>query len=64
MLSPLVTQASRGKTSLQKKSAWAFDFYQAGQFYPVDYHYWWHPNQTETGKSQLTMMHAVAYAEG
>lgn len=54
---------SRGKTRLEKKAAWAFDFYQAGAFFPVDYHYWWTPYQTDCGPTQLTMMHAVAYAE-
>lgn len=53
----------RGKTMLEKKSSWPFDFYQIGQFYPVDYHYWWHPHSTDCGNTYLTMMHAVAYSE-
>lgn len=54
---------SRGQTRLEKKSAWPFDFYQAGAFFPVDYQYRWTPYTTSTGETQLTMMHAIAYAE-
>lgn len=63
-LADLYCQAHRGHTSLEKKAAWPFDYYQASQFYPVEYHYYWRPNKTSTGNSQLTMMHALAVVEG
>ncbi|KAH0471799.1 MAG: uncharacterized protein KVP18_002723 [Porospora cf. gigantea A] len=53
----------RGQTIVEKKASWPFDFYQASDYYPVDYHYWWSPYHTVVGKTQLVMMHATCSVE-
>ncbi|KAH0471560.1 MAG: hypothetical protein KVP17_000978 [Porospora cf. gigantea B] len=53
----------RGQTIVEKKASWPFDFYQASDYYPVDYHYWWSPYRTVVGKTQLVMMHATCSVE-
>jgi hypothetical protein len=63
-LSKTFTNAiNRGHTLLEKKSVWPFDYYQAGDFFPVDYHYWYRPYSTGFGATRLSVMHAVAYAD-
>eukprot|EP01068_Selenidium_serpulae_P007947 Selendium_serpulae@DN4847_c1_g1_i1.p1 len=59
----LSTAVSRGERTVEKKANWAFDYYQITNNYPVDYKYWWTPYTQDTGETQFTMMHAIAYAE-
>eukprot|EP00918_Siedleckia_nematoides_P003415 GHVU01007724.1.p1 GENE.GHVU01007724.1~~GHVU01007724.1.p1 ORF type:complete len:128 (-),score=12.55 GHVU01007724.1:242-625(-) len=54
---------SRGETITEKKSTWPFDYYQISNAYPIDYRYWWTPYTMDTGPTQFTMMHAVAYTD-
>ncbi|KAH0471536.1 MAG: uncharacterized protein KVP18_003491 [Porospora cf. gigantea A] len=63
MSKPLMQAVERGADKVSKKCAWPFDFYQATDLYPVDYHYWWTPYKSCVGQTQLVMMHAIAVAE-
>lgn len=61
-LSRSLSQAlRRGESLAEKKSAWAFDFYQCTGLYPVDYKYWGREVDTDCGRTQLVAMHAHAY---
>lgn len=59
----LCEAVERGRDRVSKKCAWPFDFYQATNLYPVDYHYWWSQYDSCVGNTQLVMMHATTLIE-